>query len=61
ESVFPQEGTYVGVDHNMSDVVKGGAFIVKATNDATDNDHPPGTRVPSKAWLEQNGAMAMAS
>jgi nitrite reductase (NO-forming) len=61
ESVFPQEGLYVGVDHNMSDVVKGGAFAVLATPDATDNDHPPGTWVPSKAWLEQHGAMAMAS
>jgi nitrite reductase (NO-forming) len=58
EAVFPEEGIYVGVDHNMSDVLKGGAFAVVATNDATEDDHPPGTWVPGKAWLEEGGAMA---
>ncbi|HEX7033164.1 MAG TPA: multicopper oxidase domain-containing protein [Nitrososphaera sp.] len=47
EATFPEEGIYVGVDHNMAHVVKGGAFVVLATNDATDNDHPEGTRVMS--------------
>ena len=28
ESTFPEEGPYVGVDHAMADVVKGGAFVV---------------------------------
>ncbi len=47
ETVFPEEGIYVGVDHNMAHVVKGGAFAVLATNDATDDDHPEGTYVMS--------------
>jgi hypothetical protein len=59
ESVFPEEGVYVGVDLNMADVVKGGAFAVIATNDATEDDQPPGTWVPSKAWLNENGSMSM--
>jgi nitrite reductase (NO-forming) len=57
EAVFPEEGIYVGVDHNMADVLKGGAFAVVATNGATEDDHPPGTWVPGKAWLEDNGSM----
>jgi nitrite reductase (NO-forming) len=47
EAVFPEEGLYVGVDHEMTDVVKGGAFAVLATNDAADDDHPEGTMVMS--------------
>jgi hypothetical protein len=47
EAVFPEEGIYVGVDHNMSHVLKGAAFAVQATNDATADDHPPGTWVAS--------------
>lgn len=45
EAVFPEAGVYVGVDHEMTDVVKGGAFAVLATGDATDSDHPDGTMV----------------
>lgn len=48
EAVFPEEGIYVGVDHNMGHVLKGGAFAVLATPDATDDDHPAGTKVPPK-------------
>ncbi|AFU57373.1 putative copper-containig nitrite reductase [Candidatus Nitrososphaera gargensis Ga9.2] len=48
EATFPQEGVYVGVDHAMNDVVKGAAFAVLATPDATDDDHPPGTMVPPR-------------
>lgn len=47
EVVFPEDGVYVGVDHEMTDVVKGGAFAVVATPDATDDDHPEGTMVMS--------------
>ena len=54
EAVFPTEGLYVGVDHNMSHVLKGAAFAVLATEDATDDDHPEGTWVPSKAYLSNN-------
>jgi nitrite reductase (NO-forming) len=48
ESVFPEEGLYVGVDHAMNDVVKGAAFAVLATNNSTATDHPQGTWVPPK-------------
>ena len=48
EATFPQPGLYVGVTHSLSDVVKGGAFAVLATNNATDTDHPAGTWVPPK-------------
>jgi plastocyanin len=48
EAVFPDEGIYVGVDHAMNDVLKGGAFAVLATPDSTPNDHPAGTMVPPK-------------
>ena len=46
EAVFPDEGIYVGVDHSMNDVLKGGAFAVLATPDSTPDDHPAGTMVP---------------
>jgi nitrite reductase (NO-forming) len=55
EAVFPEEGVYVGVDHAMNDVVKGGAFAVLATPDATDDDHPEGTWVPPKGSDEVSG------
>ncbi|WP_415280586.1 multicopper oxidase domain-containing protein [Candidatus Nitrososphaera sp. FF02] len=58
EAVFPEEGIYVGVDHNMADVVKGGAFAVVATESAEEGDNPPGTWVPSKAWLDENTSSA---
>jgi len=48
EAVFPDEGIYVGVDHAMNDVLKGGAFAVLATPDSSPNDHPAGTMVPPK-------------
>jgi nitrite reductase (NO-forming) len=48
EAVFPTEGLYVGVDHAMSDVLKGGAFAVLATPDSTPDDHPAGTMVPPR-------------
>ncbi|NWG36247.1 multicopper oxidase domain-containing protein [Nitrososphaera sp.] len=50
EATFP-EGTYVGVDHNMSHVLKGAAFVVVSSDEAQPDDHPEGTRVPSKAEL----------
>jgi nitrite reductase (NO-forming) len=48
EAVFPTEGIYVGVDHAMDDVLKGGAFAVLATPDSTPDDHPQGTMVPPR-------------
>jgi hypothetical protein len=44
----PEEGIYVGVDHAMADVVKGGAFAVLAANNSTATDHPINTWVPPK-------------
>nr|ACY24491.1 copper-containing nitrite reductase [uncultured crenarchaeote 29d5] len=48
ESTFPEGGVYVGVDHAMADVVKGGAFAVLAVENSTATDHPEGTCVPAK-------------
>jgi nitrite reductase (NO-forming) len=48
EAVFPDEGIYVGVDHAMNDVLKGGAFAVLATPESTPDDHPAGTMVPPR-------------
>jgi len=47
ESTFPDPGLYVGVDHAMKDVVKGGAFAVLAMENSTATDHPAGTCVPA--------------
>jgi nitrite reductase (NO-forming) len=47
ESTFPEAGLYVGVDHAMADVVKGGAFAVLAMDNSTATDHPEGTCVPA--------------
>jgi nitrite reductase (NO-forming) len=48
ESVFPEEGVYVGVDHAMNDVLKGAAFAILATEESTPDDHPAGTFVPPR-------------
>ena len=48
ETTFPEEGVYVGLDHDMKDVYKGGALAVIAANNSTANDHPPGTAVAPK-------------
>jgi nitrite reductase (NO-forming) len=45
EATFPDPGLYVGVDHAMADVVKGGAFAVLASENSTATDHPEGTCV----------------
>lgn len=48
ESTFPEPGVYVGVDHNMNHVLKGGAYAVIAADNSTATDHPAGTWVPPK-------------
>jgi nitrite reductase (NO-forming) len=48
ETTFPEEGVYVGLDHDMHDVYKGGALAVVAANNSTVNDQPPGTAVAPK-------------
>jgi hypothetical protein len=48
ESVFPSPGLYVGVTHQLNNVLKGGAFAVLAAENSTATDHPAGTMVPPK-------------
>jgi nitrite reductase (NO-forming) len=48
ESTFPENGLYVGVDHNMNHVVRGAAFAVMADGNSTAQDQPPGTAVAPK-------------
>ena len=66
EATFPEEGVYVGVDHNMAHVVKGGAIAVlaaanatDATAEATDTDHPAGTWVPPRGSMLVSGPSMM--
>ena len=62
ETTFPEEGVYVGVDHDMKDVYKGGALAVIAANNSTANDHPPGTAVAPKgsaSVVASNATLAM--
>jgi nitrite reductase (NO-forming) len=59
EATFPEEGVYVGVDHGMDDVVRGAAFVVSATPNATDNDHPVGTWVPPRGSALVSGPSMM--
>lgn len=61
ESTFPEKGLYVGVDHNMAHVVKGGAFAVLASDDSTPDDVPKEAQVPSKAWLNEHATMGGAT
>ncbi|HEX2471162.1 MAG TPA: multicopper oxidase domain-containing protein [Nitrososphaera sp.] len=61
EAVFPDEGIYVGVDHAMNNVLKGGAFAVLATPDSTPDDHPAGTMVPPRGSEMVSGPPMMAN
>src|SRR5688500_15888066 len=61
EAVFPEAGIYVGVDHAMNDVLKGGAFAVLATPESTPDDHPAGTMVPPRGSDMVTGPPAMAN
>ena len=47
EITFPQEGTYVGNDHDIGRFLIGAGFAVLATNSSTSDNYPIGTRVPS--------------
>ena len=35
EVIFPEEGTYLGNDHDMGHLLIGGGFVVLATNDSS--------------------------
>jgi len=48
ETTFPEEGVYVGIDHDFGRMLVGGMFAVLATSNATDDDHPVGTWVPPR-------------
>jgi plastocyanin len=61
EATFPDEGIYVGVDHAMNNVLKGGAFAVLATPESTPDDHPAGTMVPPAGSTMVSGPPAMAN
>jgi nitrite reductase (NO-forming) len=61
EATFPDEGIYVGVDHAMNDVLKGGAFAVLATPESTPDDHPAGTMVPPRGSDLVSGPPAMSN
>ena len=45
EVTFPQEGTYVGNDHDIGRFLIGAGFAVLAINSSSTNDYPVGTRV----------------
>ncbi|MDW0164535.1 MAG: multicopper oxidase domain-containing protein [Nitrososphaeraceae archaeon] len=64
ESTFPDPGVYVGVDHAMADVVKGGAFAVVAMENSTATDYPTGTCVApagSESVVCEEGAATEAA
>jgi nitrite reductase (NO-forming) len=61
EATFPDEGIYVGLDHAMNDVLKGGAIAVLATQNSTDTDHPQGTWVPPRGSDMVSGPSMIAN
>lgn len=62
ETTFPEAGLYVGVDHAMYHVLKGGAFAVLADDNepAMANDQPAGTAVAPAGSSMTTGGMAMS-
>jgi nitrite reductase (NO-forming) len=48
ETVFPEQGVYVGNDHDIGRFMMGAGFVVIATNNSTNTDFPYGTWVPPK-------------
>jgi len=57
EAVFPAAGVYVGVDHELTDVVKGAAFAVVADDNEQSmaKDQPEGTWVPPRGSSDVSG------
>jgi nitrite reductase (NO-forming) len=49
ETVFPEQGVYVGNDHDIGRLMMGAGFVLIATNNSTNTDFPPGTWVPPKS------------
>jgi nitrite reductase (NO-forming) len=48
EMVFPEQGVYVGNDHDIGRLMMGAGFVVIASNNSTNTDFPFGTWVPPK-------------
>ena len=48
ETTFPEEGLYVGIDHDLGNFIKGGGFAVLSAPNSTATDQPQGTMVPQK-------------
>ena len=45
ETVFLEEGAYVGNDHDIGRLLSGPIFVVIADNNSTSSDHPEGTHI----------------
>ena len=45
EAVFPEEGVYVGNDHDVGRLISGAIFVIIADNNSTSSDHPAGTHI----------------
>ena len=45
EAVFPEEGVYVGNDHDVGRLLSGAIFVIIADNNSTSSDHPAGTHI----------------
>jgi nitrite reductase (NO-forming) len=43
EAIFPEQGSYVGNDHDIGRFLQGAGLVVLATNNSTSYDHPQGT------------------
>ena len=43
EAIFPEQGSYVGNDHDIGRFLQGAGFVVLATDSSTSYDHPQGT------------------
>jgi nitrite reductase (NO-forming) len=43
EAIFPEQGSYVGNDHDIGRFLQGAGFVVLATDNSASYDHPPGT------------------
>lgn len=62
EMVFPEQGVYVGNDHDIGRLMMGAGFVVIATNNSTNTDFPFGTWVPPKGSNFVSGSQyAMAT
>ncbi|HEU4445074.1 MAG TPA: multicopper oxidase domain-containing protein [Nitrososphaeraceae archaeon] len=45
EVIFPEEGVYVGNDHDIGRLLSGAIFAIIADNNSTSSDHPAGTHI----------------